>query len=219
VPIIDVEDFPALAADDLLEPGQRKSVTLLREFGGLPVGKPKRIIFDFFARPVAIEGEGRAERVIVERTALDDAGRAQGTGEVYAVPASLIVSSIGYSTSPIAGVPFDERGGKFRNDGGRIADRLYCVGWARRGPSGTIGTNRPDGYDVAEQVATALPPESDSGRGGGEALARLLAARGVKPTDFDDWRRIEQAETSAARSGSPREKMVRPEDWMKALER
>ena len=41
---------------------------------------------------------------------------------------------------------------------GRIADRLFAVGWARRGPSGTIGTNRPDGYEVADRIAAAMPP-------------------------------------------------------------
>ncbi len=94
------------------------------------------MVFDFFAKPVRIEGDGKAERIIVERTELDETGAARGTGETYAVPASLIVSAIGYSSSPIDGVPYDERGGKFVNDGGRIADRLYAVGWARRGPVG-----------------------------------------------------------------------------------
>ncbi|MEO5972860.1 MAG: FAD-dependent oxidoreductase [Sphingomicrobium sp.] len=219
VPVVDAADFPPLEADDALEPGQRKSVTLLRQFTTLSGNKRKHLIFDFFARPVAIEGDGRAERVIVERTQLDEKGAARGTGETYDIPASLVVSSIGYSTPPIAGVPYDERGGKFLNDHGRIAERLYCVGWARRGPTGTIGTNRPDGYEVAELVAVAMPPGSDGGRAGGEGLKHLLAGRGVTPTDFADWRKIEAAEESAARAGSPREKMVRPEDWLKALGR
>ena len=121
-------------------------------------------MFDFFAKPLRIEGDGRAERLIVERTVLDETGAAKGTGETYEVPAGLIVTSIGYQTPRIDGVPYDERGGKFANDQGKIADGLYAVGWARRGPTGTIGTNRPDGYEVAEQVAAAMPPGSDGGR-------------------------------------------------------
>ncbi len=77
---------------------------------------------------------------------------------------------IGYSTPPIEGVPYDERGGKFLNESGRIADRLYAVGWARRGPTGTIGTNRPDGYEVAERIAADMPPGSSSDRAGAEGL-------------------------------------------------
>jgi ferredoxin--NADP+ reductase len=217
-PIVDGADFPPLEADDTLEPGHRKSITILREFAATPpAGKAKAMVFDFFARPLRIEGDGRAQRVIVERTELDDKGGARGTGETYEVPASLIVSCIGYSTPPIDGVPYDERGGRFLNDRGKIADRLYCVGWARRGPTGTIGTNRPDGYEVADRIAAELPPECDGGSDGGEALRALLAERDVKTTDFADWRAIEKAEEAAARAGSPREKMVRVAHWLATL--
>jgi ferredoxin--NADP+ reductase len=217
VPIIEADDFPPVADDEPLEPGLRKSVSLLRSFADLDGGKPKRIVFDFFAKPIAIEGNGRAERIIVERTQLDANGAAQGTGETYEVPATLIVSAIGYATSPIADVPFG--GGKFVNEGGKVADRLYAVGWARRGPSGTIGTNRPDGYEVADQVAAAMPAGSSADRAGAEGLKRLLQERGVMATDYDDWRKIEETEAANARPGSPREKFVRQADWLKTVGR
>ena len=215
VPHAEAADFPPIEADAALEPGVRKSVTHLREFTAMSDDKPKRIAFDFFARPVAIEGDGRAERLIVERTMLDESGASVGTGETYAIPASLVVSCIGYSTPPIDGVPYDDRGGKFANDHGLIAECLYCVGWARRGPSGTIGTNRPDGQEVAEQIVAAMPAGGD--KAGGQGLDRLLAGRGVRPTSFADWRTIEAAETAAARDGSPREKMVRHQHWLATL--
>ena len=218
-PVVESADFPPVEADEALEPGHRKSINILREFAsaGPDGSKKRRIVFDFFAKPIRIEGEGRAERIVVERTVLDESGAAKGTGETYEVPASLIVSSIGYQTPRIDGVPYDDRGGKFANEQGKIANGLYAVGWARRGPTGTIGTNRPDGYDVAEQVATALPPGSDGGKAGGQGLEALLAERGVKATSFDDWHLIETAEVAAARPGSPREKFVRHEDWLKIL--
>ncbi len=215
VPIIEPSDFPPPEADEPLEPGLRKSVGLLRGFAELGAGKPKRMVFDFFAKPLRIEGDGKAERIVVERTELDDSGGARGTGETYEVPASLVISAIGYSTSPIPDVPFE--GGKFVNDGGRISDRLYAVGWARRGPSGTIGTNRPDGYEVAGLIAEAMPGDGD--REGVEGLERLLAERGVMATDYDDWRRIEETEAANARPGSPREKFVHLEDWLATLGR
>jgi len=217
LPLVDLNDFPPREDDEALEPGQRKSVTILREFNDIRANRPKSMVFDFFAKPLSIEGAGHAERLIVEKTELDDKGAARGTGETYEVPASLVVSCIGYTTPPIAGVPYDERGGKFLNESGRIADRLYAVGWARRGPTGTIGTNRPDGYEVAQAIAAAMPAGSSGDRAGGEGLKRLLSDRGVKPTDFADWRRIEAAEEAAARSGSPREKMVRVEEWQRTL--
>ena len=217
LPLVDLNDFPPREDDEALEPGQRKSVTILREFNDIRANRPKSMVFDFFAKPLSIEGANHAERLIVEKTELDDKGAARGTGETYEVPASLVVSCIGYTTPPIAGVPYDERGGKFLNESGRISDRLYAVGWARRGPTGTIGTNRPDGYEVAQAIAAAMPAGSSGDRAGGEGLKRLLSDRGVKPTDFADWRRIEAAEEAAARSGSPREKMVRVEEWQRTL--
>ena len=218
-PVVDAADFPPVEADEALEPGHRKSITILREFAaaGPDPSKQRQIIFDFFAKPVRIEGNGRAERLIVERTVLDESGAAKGTGETYEVPASLIVTSIGYQTPRINGVPYDDRGGKFANDQGRISEGLYAVGWARRGPTGTIGTNRPDGYEVAEQVAAAMPPGSDGCKAGGKGLEALLTERGIKSTSFADWHRIEAAEVAAARPGSPREKFVRHEDWLKIL--
>jgi NADPH-dependent glutamate synthase beta subunit-like oxidoreductase len=217
VPVVDAADFPPVEVDEALDPGLRKSVSLLRGFVDLPRHKPRQIVFDFFAKPVAVEGEGRVERVVVERTELDESGAARGTGETYSIPASLVITAIGYSTSPIADVPF--AGGKFVNESGRIADRLYAVGWARRGPSGTIGTNRPDGYEVADQIAAAIEPGSRGERPGAAGLKALLHSRGVMPTDYDDWRKIEETETANARPGSPREKFVRHEHWLKTIGR
>jgi NADPH-dependent glutamate synthase beta subunit-like oxidoreductase len=219
LPVVDLNDFPPREADDSLEPGQRKSVTILREFADIRANKRKTMIFDFFAKPLRIEGEERAEKLVVERTELDEKGGARGTGETYEVPASLVITAIGYSTPPLEGVAYDERGGKFLNENGKIADRLYAVGWARRGPTGTIGTNRPDGYEVADRVAAAMPPESSSDRPGAQGLKRLLEGRGVMATDYDDWRKIEETEVARARPGSPREKFVRHEEWLQTLGR
>src|SRR4051794_15250400 len=219
MPVVDLKDFPPREADDALEPGQRKSVTILRDFADIRANKRKTMIFDFFAKPLRIEGDGKAERIVIERTELDEKGGARGTGETYEVPASLIVSCIGYSTPAIEGVAYDERGGKFLNENGRIADRLYAVGWARRGPTGTIGTNRPDGYEVADGIAAEMPPGSSADKSGAEGLKRLLESRGVMPTDYDDWRKIEEIETARARPGSPREKFVRVEHWLGTLGR
>ena len=212
-PRVEQDDLPEEGEDALLEPGLRKSVTHLRGFAAIPedlhAEKPIEIEFDFFAQPKALAGAGRVEAVEVERTIVE-AGKAVGTGETYTVPAGLVVSCIGYRTSPIADVPFDERAGRFANDEGRILPGLYCVGWARRGPSGTIGTNRPDGYDVIDKIvedaaAGTLGPAGKPGRAGFDAIA---GQRGLDVVTFRDWKRIEEAEEQAAREGAPREKFV-----------
>lgn len=206
-PIVDPADLPPLDTDSLLDPGQRKSVTHLRNFAVINgADKPVHIVFDFFAMPVAIEGEGKVERVVVERTALDGEGRANGTGERYEIPASLVVSCIGYRTPPIEGVPYDDRSGRFANEEGRVLPGLYAVGWARRGPTGTIGTNRPDGFAIADKIAADIG--DGSGKQGRAGLDALLAGRGVEVVTFRDWQKIEAAEKAAAREGSPREKFT-----------
>ena len=210
VPRVENADLPPPGSDDMLDPGQRKSVTLLREFAALSpsdrAGKALSINFDFFASPTLIEQEGgRLSGLVVERTELKD-GRAVGSGETYRIPADLLISCIGYRTSPIAGVPFDERAGRFPNEEGRIAPALYCVGWAKRGPSGTIGTNRPDGYAVIEKVAEDIG--EGAGKRGREGFDELAQKRALDVVTFRDWQRIEEAEIAAARSGAPREKFV-----------
>lgn len=205
-PVVDAADLPPASEDSLLDPGQRKSVTHLRAFAEEGEEKPVTIAFDFYAQPVAIEGDGRVERVIVERTRLDAEGRATGTGETYAIPAGLVVSCIGYQTPRIEGVPYDAKLGRFANEDGRIAPGLYAVGWARRGPTGTIGTNRPDGFLIAEHIAADVADASEkAGRAG---LDTLLAGRGVDVVTFRDWQAIEKAEVANARDGAPREKFV-----------
>ena len=205
-PLVDPADLPPPEDDAALEPGLRKSVMHLRSFAVPSQPRPVTIAFDFYASPVAIEGDGHAERVIVERTALDASGQAVGTGETYAIPASLVVSCIGYRTPPIEGVPYDAKLGRFANVEGRIAPGLYAVGWARRGPTGTIGTNRPDGFLIADHIAADTA--DDSGKPGRPALDALLESRSVRPVTFRDWQHIDRAEIAAARAGSPREKFT-----------
>jgi len=220
-PHVTPADLPAPEEDALLEPGLRKSVSHLRSFAAIPdsqrAGKPKAIDFVFMSSPKALIGDDKVEAIEVERTQLVH-GHAEGTGETYRIPADLVVSCIGYRTSPIPGVPFDERAGRFANDEGRITPGLYCVGWARRGPSGTIGTNRPDGYSVIEKIGEdiasgALGPARKPGRAGFDALA---AERKLDVVTFRDWKKIEEAEERAAREGAPREKFVDIEAMIRA---
>jgi len=215
-PRVDPADFPPEEEHAALDPGVRKSVAHLRAFAAAEhAAKPKTIAFDFFAKPVRIEGEGRAERLIVERTRLLPDGSAAGTGETYTVECGMVVTCIGYMTPPIDGVPYELDRGRFLNKDGVIGDGLYCVGWARRGPTGTIGTNRPDGYEVAETIAASLAG-GEGAREGGAGLDRLLTARGADVVTFDDWRHIEEAEATRARPGSPREKFVAVADMLGA---
>jgi NADPH-dependent glutamate synthase beta subunit-like oxidoreductase len=218
-PQVDAADLPPPEQDAALDAGTRKTLGLLRHFAAAPAGKPIKIEFDFYAQPVAIEGDGRVERIIVERTRLDADGHAVRTGAHYAIDTALVLSCIGYRTPPIAGLPYDEALGRFASEDGRIAQGLYCVGWARRGPTGTIGANRPDGYRIVEKILAdrgAGSEKAGSSKEGRAGLDRMLEARGVDIVTFRDWQKIDSAEIDHARSGAPREKFVAVADMMAA---
>ena len=211
-PVVDPADLPPSETDAALEPGQRKSVELLRAFAAAPLDPSKTpVTFRFWRAPVSLE----AGTLVLAVTAPDAGGRPVPTLAEERLAADLVVSAIGYRTPPIPGVPYDERLGRFVSDDGLIAPRLYAAGWARRGPTGTIGTNKPDGARVAERVASEVP---DGGREGRAGLDRLLASRGVSPVTFRDWQRIDAAEVGRARAGAPREKFTSVEAMLAALD-
>lgn len=225
-PRVEPGDLPPLAQDAALDAGMRKTMGHLRSFAmaggsandnaddgaheGATIVCPDRDIaieFDFFAAPRAILGTDRVEGVEVERTHLVD-GKAVGTGETYHIPAGIVIACIGYQTSRIPDVPYDEQGGRFANVEGRIKPGLYCVGWARRGPTGTIGTNRPDGFAIVERIDADLGPAGGTGKPGRPGFEALAATRGIDFVKFTEWQKIDEAEVANARHGAPREKFV-----------
>jgi ferredoxin--NADP+ reductase len=159
-----------------------------------------RLRLRFFRRPVRLLGEDRVTGVEVERTAVDDEGRAVGTGELEVLPADLVVRSVGYFGTPLPGLPVDERSGTVPHEGGRVlrdgkpAVGEYVAGWIKRGPSGVVGTNK---HDARETVAALLADAADgtlATRGPVGDLVEELVARGVRPVLVDDWRAIDAAE-------------------------
>src|SRR5690606_1568623 len=130
VPLVDAVQLPPEGAEHGLDdPGLRKTVSHLRQFASRSAEeKARQIRFLFYARPEAVLGGNRAEGLRLERTRVDEEGRAVGTGEALDLPAGLIISCIGYRTLSIPGVPFDNERGRFLNEDGIIAPDLYCVG-------------------------------------------------------------------------------------------
>lgn len=206
-PLVRESDFPPVEADAGLETGQRRVVEVLRRFAaaGPDPAKPVTISLDFFHRPLRVLGTTQVEGLEVMKTRLDENGQAADTGETAVIPCGLVVAAIGYRTTGIPGVPFDDRTGRFVNSDGAISPGLWCVGWARRGPSGTIGTNRQDGFLLVDRIV-ATP--AAGGKAGRDGLAALLAERGVAVAGFADWQRINALEIARARPGAPREKIV-----------
>ena len=125
-----------------------------------------------------------------------------------------MLPSIGYRGAPLEGTPFDAKVGIVANRDGRVADGLYAVGWIRRGPTGVIATNRPDGVAAAAFIAADFAHGRRPGR---SQLEALLASRGVRAISFAEWKKIEAAEVAAAPPGAPRRKFATVADMLALL--
>jgi ferredoxin--NADP+ reductase len=193
----------------------QRNVDTLREFTKIEAGaRKKRVHFVFFASPVEILGGERVTGVRFEKTRVEK-GRATGTGEFIEIKCGLVIPAIGYYSLPVPGVPFEN--GKAINKDGRIEPGLYAVGWIKRGPSGVIGTNKPDGDAAAEQIAADLAGAT-SAKPGRTGLEALLAERKVRVVSFADWKRIEAAEQARATAPSPRRKFATVDEMLEALD-
>ena len=187
---------------------------------GPNAAKTKRVHFLFYTKPDAVLGEGRCTALRLERTRLEG-GRAVGTGEFFEVPCGLVVPAIGYSLAPVAGLTLDSASGAIANRDGRVDPGLYVVGWAGRGPSGVIGTNKAGGDRIAELIQADFAQggvQSSSGKPGRAGLEQLLTERGLRRVGFADWERIDTAEVAAASSGAPRRKLTRIADMLAVLD-
>ena len=149
------------------------------------------IVFHFGLTPEAFVGGEVLEAVRFARA----------DGSALEIPAQLAVTCIGYES--VACDKVVPESGLFANQDGRIDDGLYVTGWAKRGPSGTIPTNRTEAQQVAKRVAAEAV---DHGRTGGDGLAALLAERGVQRVDHPSWRKIDAAEQARAESDRCRRK-------------
>jgi adrenodoxin-NADP+ reductase len=215
VALADASQFPDAAGDAALEGGLRKVVTHLRSFTThARTEKPVAIRFAFFLRPLEVLGHSKVEGLRFMKTQLEG-DAAVDTGETLDVECGLVIPCIGYRTRRIAGVPFDNEKGRFANDGGVIEPGLYCVGWARRGPTGTIGTNKPDGAMLAE---TIIAQASDDPRLGRDGLQRLIATNDLYVVSYAGWKAIEAAEVARAKPGAPREKFATIPEMIKVTE-
>jgi len=219
VPQVRVEQLPDNAGDleDREKRLKERNLETLRDFSKRNGReKPKRVHFEFYAAPVEILGGDRVDGIRMERTRVED-GRAVGTGETFDVPCGLVVSAIGYRSKPIDGAPFDDKRGIVPNKDGRVEDGLYAVGWIKRGPSGVISTNRPDGVTAARHIHDDFDGGAKGAKPGREALEALLAERNIRSVSYEDWKVIEAEEIKNAEGEQPRKKFVTVRDMLDVL--
>jgi ferredoxin--NADP+ reductase len=210
-----------------------KKVEVLQEFSRRErTGKPRLLTLRFLVSPVELldDGHGGVGGMRLVRNQLVDDGkggaRAVATGEMEELPVDLVFRSVGYRGVGIPGLPFDEGAGIVPNQEGRVtlegrpAPGLFVSGWIKRGPTGVIGTNKPDGAETAERIvadwtAGTLPrpaaPEP-------EAAEATLRARQANVITYADWCRVDEAELARGQAaGRPRVKFCSVEEMLEML--
>jgi ferredoxin--NADP+ reductase len=154
-----------------------------------PTNHDRTMKFQFLATPVEIKGNGKVEEVIFQKT---------GSDEKFSIACGLVITAIGYEAAPLAGLDYDK--GKVKNIDGHIKDNLFVVGWAKRGPSGVIGTNKSDAADVMKLLVEQLKAPKNSGD-----INDLLSSH--KVITQSHWENINSTEISRGEPlGKPRKK-------------
>ncbi|MGH2875176.1 MAG: FAD-dependent oxidoreductase [Solirubrobacteraceae bacterium] len=224
--IVDPEQLEGIAPPEDIT--KRKNVEILREYSQRqPEGKSHRLELRFLRSPVEILGDGENGPVTGVRVALnrldetqDGRVRALPTGEEEVIECGLVLRSIGYRGLPLAGIPFDERRGLIRNEGGRVVcdegtcRGEYVVGWIKRGPSGVIGTNKKDAADtvarILEDAEAGMLRKPDPALAEPEAVASWLAELVPEVVTWSAWEAIDAHESALGEpAGRPRVKLVR----------
>lgn len=212
-----------------------KNLDYLRELAEAGEGeKPRKIRLEFLASPIEFLGEdGKLTAARIERNVLyEDARgtpRPKGTGEVRVEPVDLVFKAVGYRGVPIRGVPFHNSWGIIPNLDGRVLDsdtdgqvvpNQYVVGWAKRGPSGLIGTNSPCSAKTVDKMLEDLEGKTapDDPTRSPEAILSLLRERSVDFVSFEDWQRLDALEIARGKAkGKIREKFCSVEEMLAAI--
>jgi ferredoxin--NADP+ reductase len=160
-------------------------------------GHARTMKFQFLATPVEIKGSDRVEEVIFRKT---------GSDETFSIKCGLVITAIGYEAASIPGIPYER--GKVVNNQGRVGENMYVVGWAKRGPSGVIGTNKSDSSDVMKLLVEDLRTAKSNGD-----ITDLLKDK--SHVSQEKWEAINASEVAAGEPlGKPRKKIVRREDLL-----
>jgi len=237
--IVDCEDasLDELSATHLKEARDRsaiRNVKILQSYVDRGItGKSRRIIMRFLVSPSEIIGNGKVEamKIVKNELVLDENGnlRPRATDQFEVFPVDMIFRSVGYRGVPLRDVPFYDRWGTIPNDRGRVLtkhegkERLkgnYVVGWIKRGPSGIIGTNKPDAIEstncfLDDLAAGDVLQPSDTRC---DSVLEMVRMRKPAVISFDEWKILDEIELRRGIDcGRSRVKFTRVEEMLEAL--
>ncbi len=169
-------------------------------------GLARKLEIKFLSTPIEIKGKDKVEEVVFKKNKVEN-GKVIPTDETFSIKAGLVISAIGYESTSCSGVNIES--GRVKNIAGHVEHNVYAVGWAKRGPTGVIGTNKSDSSDVVDLIIGNLKEPKDS-----EGITSLLKS-GHEVIDQTAWEKINASEViSGEIAGKPRVKEV---DWKRLI--
>ena len=169
-------------------------------------GVNRKLEIKFLATPIAIKGNKKVEEVVFAINKVED-GKILPTKETFTIKTGLVITAIGYDSADYPGITIDN--GRINNIAGHIEHNVYTTGWAKRGPTGVIGTNKSDSNDVVDLIIENLKEPKDS-----EGITAILKS-GHEIIDQLGWEKINASEViSGEIAGKPRVKEV---DWKRLI--
>ncbi len=234
---VELDPLSRAALDENPDKATMKKIEILQNYAGQPpAGKPKRLTLRFLVSPVELYGNDagrvRGMRLVKNELYVSDDGslRPRATDVFEELEVNMVFRSVGYRGVPLAGLPFHDRWGIIPNQKGRVTDPetqaplkgLYVAGWIKRGPTGVIGTNKPDAVETVScmledlEAGSLLAPASPEP----EAAEALIAKSQPDFVSWPDWRRLQQFEDEKGEDqGRPRVKFTTVEEMLAALSR
>ncbi len=213
---------------------KRKLETLQTYATHKPTGKSRRLYIRFLLSPVELfpNSNGHVGKMRLVRNTLvkSESGSlsAKATDKFEELPVGLVFRSVGYRGVSLPDVPFNDKWAVNWNQRGRIVDPstqqpivgLYTAGWIKRGPSGVIGTNKPDSVETANCMLEDLssgailnPAHPDAA-----SAEKFICERQPKYFSYADWKKLDQLEVAGGQAqGRPRLKFTSVDEMLRAL--
>jgi ferredoxin/flavodoxin---NADP+ reductase len=231
----ELDDLSQKALAEADERSLARKVEIIQQYSrAQPKGKSRRLILRFLVSPTELigddEGRVKAMRIVRNELYLTEAGtlRSRYSDHTEELPVGLVFRSIGYRGVPVPGVPFHDRWGVILNDEGRVLDPEtqrpqtgeYTAGWIKRGPTGVIGTNKPDAVETVEHMLqdlkagqTLQPAQPQA-----TAVEQFMRQRQPHYFSYSDWLRLDELEVARGTElGRPRLKFTSVAEMMAAL--
>jgi ferredoxin--NADP+ reductase len=234
---VKLDDLSQAAVASASDRSVLKNVEILQGYAlRKPAGKSRRLTVRFLVSPVELVGDetGRVVRMRLVKNVLaaSETGSlsAKATGQFEELPAGLVFRSVGYRGVPLPDVPFHEKWGVILNEKGRVMDPeskrplagQFTAGWIKRGPSGVIGTNKPDAVETVKCMLEDLTQDKllQPSQPEAKCMEELVRARQPQFFTFADWLRLDELEVARGQAqGRPRVKFTSVEEMLAALGR